>query len=356
MQATQPITPFRQIRQHGRRFCSGAQDGATYTGVTALGVPACGPTPEVTQTNIDVGPTGAGGPIEDFQCVEFAERYLWVTQGYAPINGTNGDQVVAHYAAAHSLPVVVNGSGQLPQVGAVMSFADSSAFNDSNGDGGHVAIVTKVTASSVTVVGENQNGSGPYTDGSAIMTVTANDHIHDFNPSLPDIEWMNPAKSGNTGTSQSVQTVVTSDGHVQVFYDAAGALEENWYSPATGAVGGWSGVGGLQVEGAPALVPRAGQSVIDAFIRSTAGQIYETWYNWGNGQWGGWIPIAGGSFTSDPQAVATSDGHDQIFADANGTLAENWFSPATGAVGGWSGVGGLQVEGAPALVRGRASR
>jgi hypothetical protein len=33
--------------------------------------------------------------------------------------------------------------------------------------------------------------------------------------------------------------------------------------------------------------------------------------------------------------VATSDGHDQVFADANGTLEENWFSPGNGAVGGW---------------------
>jgi hypothetical protein len=33
--------------------------------------------------------------------------------------------------------------------------------------------------------------------------------------------------------------------------------------------------------------------------------------------------------------VATADGHDQIFADANGVVEQNWFSPATGATGNW---------------------
>ena len=62
----------------------------------------------------------------------------------------------------------------------------------------------------------------------------------------------------------------------------------------------------------------------------------ETWYNWGNGTLGGWITVNGGStFTSDPTAVATSDGHDQVFADASGSLQENWFDPGSGNVGNW---------------------
>jgi hypothetical protein len=83
------------------------------------------------------------------------------------------------------------------------------------------------------------------------------------------------------------------------------------------------------------VVPRAGQQVIDLFTGSSDGLIRETWYNWGNGAWGGWITIAGAAFTGDPQAVATTDGHVQIFADANGAVEQNWFSPATGATGNW---------------------
>jgi hypothetical protein len=66
----------------------------------------------------------------------------------------------------------------------------------------------------------------------------------------------------------------------------------------------------------------------------TSGNV-ETWYNWGNGDWGGWITIAGATFTSGPQAVATSDGHDQIFANSAGTTRQNWFSPANGDIGDW---------------------
>ncbi len=61
----------------------------------------------------------------------------------------------------------------------------------------------------------------------------------------------------------------------------------------------------------------------------------ETWYNWGTGQWGGWITISGATLTSSPRAVATSDGHDQIFAVNNGSVKQNWFEPGTGRFGGW---------------------
>ena len=71
------------------------------------------------------------------------------------------------------------------------------------------------------------------------------------------------------------------------------------------------------------------------FTRSTDGQIRETWYNWGNGHWGGWILISGSAFTGGPQAVATSDGHEQIFADDNGAIKQNWFAPNGGAIGNW---------------------
>ncbi len=153
------------------------------------------------------------------------------------------------------------------------------------------------------------------------------------------IGWIMPGvTSPGTGTS-AVQPVTTSDGHVQLFEVSNGVLEENWYSPGNGAVGGWASPGampdGAQAVGNPALVPRSGQTVIDVFTRSSDGQIRETWYNWGNGQWGGWIAISGSTFTGDPQAVPTTDGHDQVFADANGVIEENWFSPGNGAVGGW---------------------
>jgi len=41
------------------------------------------------------------------------------------------------------------------------------------------------------------------------------------------------------------------------------------------------------------------------------------------------------SFTSDPQAQQTSDGHDQVFGTDGGTVEQNWFNPPDGSYGGW---------------------
>ena len=110
----------------------------------------------------------------------------------------------------------------------------------------------------------------------------------------------------------------------------------------------------MTVQGTPALVARSGQTVIDAFIRNSSGQIEETWYNWGNGQWGGWITVDGGSFSSDPSAVATADGHDQVFATRQWhpgyELVRPWQRPDRRG----SSAGGMTVQGTPALWRARA--
>ena len=37
----------------------------------------------------------------------------------------------------------------------------------------------------------------------------------------------------------------------------------------------------------------------------------------------------------DPQAVATSDGHEQVFVDDNGVIKQNWFAPNGDAIGNW---------------------
>lgn len=60
--------------------------------------------------------------------------------------------------------------------------------------------------------------------------------------------------------------------------------------------------------------------------------IRETWYDWGNGVWGDWIamPIPGGTFNNDPETIATSDGHEQVFANGGGSVYESWFDPRHG--------------------------
>jgi hypothetical protein len=178
-------------------FCNGAGDGATYSGYEVLGVPACGPTPSNGTVQIDIGPgSPLGGPSgPGFQCVEFAERYLWVHSALAPLNSTNGGALVNNYATKYGLTVVKNGAHEAPPVGAVMSFASNSSFSAPDSDPGHVAVVSADTVNAstgngkITIIGENQNTSpGGYTDGEATMTVN-NWQITSFD-SHTHIEWV----------------------------------------------------------------------------------------------------------------------------------------------------------------------
>ena len=174
-------------------FCAGG--GATDL-LTAIDVPACGP----------VGSTDVYGPqgsyfTAGFQCVELVERYLWVNRELAPVR-TNGGHLVAAYAAASSkkLTVVKNGSGQLPTVGAVISFSDNPAFNAPDSDPGHTAVVTYVSPPNVTprvvkIVGENQKGKAPpYTAGEATLKVVTGSNgpeLQTFDGNKY-MEWFNP--------------------------------------------------------------------------------------------------------------------------------------------------------------------
>jgi hypothetical protein len=204
---------------------------------------------------------------------------------------------------------------QVPAVAAIAQWNGGSA--------GHVAYVEAVTSSYIETTSDNYGG------GTDHLRIALN------SPYMPD----NFIHFKDIVPSALVRAVATSDGHIQLFQVTNGVVEQNWYSPATGATGNWVSAagmpGGVHAVGNPAVVPRPGQQVIDVFVSASDGLIRETWYNWGTGAWGGWIAISGATVTGDPQAVATTDGHDQIFADANGVVEQNWFSPATGATGNW---------------------
>ncbi len=96
-------------------FCQGG--GGSWL-QTAIDVPACGPTGSI---NIVLpGGSYTGG----FQCVELSERYLYVSRGWAPISGTNGAMVVAHYAAAHGVGIINDGtSGKAPALSDIIGVA-----------------------------------------------------------------------------------------------------------------------------------------------------------------------------------------------------------------------------------------
>jgi hypothetical protein len=180
-------------------FCGAG--GASYR-ADANGVPACGPTGS-SDIYVPGGPgpnwTPLAGKIVGFQCMELAERYLYVKYGFAGLNNTNGGPLVSRYAAAHHLSPVVNGSGKLPAVGDVMSFSTDAKFDIAGGDG-HVGIVTDVSVNPsgtghITIVGENQNfvsrTNHALTAGSATMQVRRKT-ITSFDASRY-IEWLHVA-------------------------------------------------------------------------------------------------------------------------------------------------------------------
>ena len=171
-------------------FCAGG-GGSPVPVASAFGVPACGPTgstdiylPENPNAKIRTHTQG-------FQCVELVERYLDVRYGLTPPISAddepitaNGAQVVETYAAQYNLSIIKNDVGQLPAVGDVMSFSSTPGFTGT----GHTAIVTASSATSVSIIGENQTAGG--TAGIFPMKVSGGT-IESFDPKYPYIEWLN---------------------------------------------------------------------------------------------------------------------------------------------------------------------
>jgi hypothetical protein len=130
-----------------------------------LVVPACGPVP-------GGGPAAAVYPYPGalwtagYQCVELSERYLYERYGVTMGIATNGDQVVAHYAAGYPglFMVVRNGTPRRPPTaGDVLSLSAAPGFDSASG--GHTAVVQSSSVDAagdgtVTVVEENAAAGG----------------------------------------------------------------------------------------------------------------------------------------------------------------------------------------------------
>ncbi|MEV0274338.1 CHAP domain-containing protein [Hamadaea sp. NPDC050747] len=178
-------------------FCA---EGGAAVFREAGGVPACGPTgstpiwvPTDTANPASGIPTG---PISGFQCVEFAERYLYVRYGLPGLSGLTGATLVDRYAQQHSyIAQRTNGDRTgLPAVGDVISFADNLRNPD-----GHVAIVTAVTPDAkrpgkgmITFLGQNQKLSGP-APTAAEATINYSDgvlQISSYNKDYRRVTWL----------------------------------------------------------------------------------------------------------------------------------------------------------------------
>jgi CHAP domain len=131
-----------------------------------LVVPACGPEPGGSDRGPAVYPYPGALWTAGYQCVEFAERYLYARYGISMPVVTNGDQVAAHYAASFAalFMVVRNGTPhRAPRAGDVLSLSSAAGFDSASG--GHTAVVQSAAVDSggdgtVTVVEENGSAAG----------------------------------------------------------------------------------------------------------------------------------------------------------------------------------------------------
>jgi len=152
-----------------------------------LTVPACGPRP-----GAGGGPTVYAYPgsssFAGYQCVEFAERFLYYKDGVTMGGGTNGDEVVAKYAAQYPsmFTALANGTpNAAPVKGDVLSLSTLATFNSS--DGGHTMVVQSSNVNSagngsITTVDENGTAAGV-----EVLTVTNWTVTY---ASFPYIEWL----------------------------------------------------------------------------------------------------------------------------------------------------------------------
>lgn len=193
------------VSPQGTGYCDKYVD-APKTDIVALGpvddVYACGPNETKGSTPYD-----SNGDAS-LECVELSARYLAVL-GY-PVIDANGGAVVSKYATSalakrDGVKPILNGDGQAPQVGDVISFAYLSGFSAPNADPGHVALVYK---SSVASTGKDKGDgtieilSENWADTAAITSLAVSDWkvapIKTYETvgkvlklvSTPNIEWL----------------------------------------------------------------------------------------------------------------------------------------------------------------------
>lgn len=111
---------------------------------------------------------GAGGAVitsdtVGFQCVELVTRYMYSLKGW-PVKFADGAEIARVYGGEHGLAPVLSGNsaGLTPHPGDVISFSVTANFTSGGTYPGHVAIVTGVTATSVTILSENWGGHSAY--------------------------------------------------------------------------------------------------------------------------------------------------------------------------------------------------
>jgi hypothetical protein len=202
---------------------AGGVTPAAWTG-GGLTVPACGPIPDDGGSAGPVRPYPGALWTPGYQCVEFAERYLYYRYGVTMGISTNGDQVAAHYAAAYPalFAIVRNGTPhRAPVPGDVISLSAAPGFDSAAG--GHTVVVQyrSVNAAgngTLTVVEENAVRSG-------VQVLPVSDWYVTYD-GFPYVEWLTTA--GLVVTTPSLPSAQVSRGYSATLTATGAAGPYRW--------------------------------------------------------------------------------------------------------------------------------
>ena len=285
----------------------------------------------------------------EFQCTELAQRYAYyawgepaVWDGYGGANGSAAQMWQAGPALPVPLQQFTQGGGVPPQRGDLLIFGPGwlGSYYDANG---HVAVITSVGSTSLTIVQENGTASGSDTFGLNGTTVTANGYT-------PVIGWLhNPVMSVNGGGKLSASSA---NGQQNLFWQGADnhlreawSVGTTWYGPID-LTATWRGVAPL-TSAPSAVFASSGQQTV--YWRGAGGHLWQAAYN---GSWSsptdlstGWA--SGQLLQSAPSAAISPNGQQLVYwQGVGGSLMEAWLSGGTwygpaniGA--GWGGSGAL---------------
>ncbi len=346
--------------------CDVGNNGDGYPlGAVFQGFAACGPrpfteSPAGSEDYLAQFYPGAWGEYE-FECVELAMRYMYLTYGIAPYPA-NGNQVVTSYPGNRLIRIGNGTAGQAPQPGDILSFgADTAA--------GHTALVTASAVNaagngSATVIEENNSATGSNTLTVSGWVVGPDAYptigwLHSVGSDAPAVAvsqatgqqyvfwqaedgglweghgaqavWHGPASLDMGVLGSSVTAGVHPDGEEDVYWRGtdgdlweAFAVHGTWYGPYDQGPG-W------QLESEPSVAVNQSNRNQYVFWQGPGGGLWEGY--WSGAGWVGPISLGMGVLGSAPTAGVQSDGEEDVYW--RGTNGDLWEAYSTG--GGWHG-------------------
>jgi hypothetical protein len=115
---------------------------------------------ELTSSSPDAGETPFNPGYPYFQCTELANRYLYNSNGDTEFDSSYNDDnlvggnFVESVAAQYSIATGSSGGSDMPVAGDIISMWGGSSGQPESGDDSHVAVVTGVSAGTITILND----------------------------------------------------------------------------------------------------------------------------------------------------------------------------------------------------------